>query len=49
MLLSFRSFLRLLCGLSLWQRDIYDAAMYNCKRKTTMETNMERVEGRLHE
>ncbi len=33
MLLSFRSFLRLLCGLSLWQRDIYDAAMYSCKKE----------------
>ena len=33
MLLSFRSFLRLLCGLSLWQRDIYDAAMYICKKE----------------
>ena len=32
MLLSFRSTLRLLCGLSLWQRDIYDAAMYSCKK-----------------
>ena len=33
MLLSFRSPLCLLCGLSLWQRDIYDAAMYICKRE----------------
>ena len=32
MLLSFRSPLRLLCGPSLWQRDIYDAAMYSCKK-----------------
>ena len=33
MLLSFRSFLRLLCGLSLWQCDIYDAALYSCKKE----------------